>query len=294
MNYNPLLPEVIANPYPYYTYLRRHAPVSQVDPHGWWVISRYDDIMFALKNYQLFSNANFFPVMTAGAFNPLADASVIVMVDPPVHTRLRKLANRAFTPRIIAALEPRIHEIARDILAEMTVKGTFDLMRDFAIPLPGQVIAELIGVEPERREDFRRWSDIFMAAMGGKVLDAYEQQDLAAFRTYFEYIIERCRREPQRDLISALVQAEEEGQQLTAGEVFNLAIVLLLAGNETTTNLIGNTALALLRHPQELAKVQGDPALVLNLVEEGLRYDSPVHSEFRLATQDVPLGGVTI
>lgn len=297
MNYNPLVPEVQENPYPYYAYLRRHAPVYKVEPQGWWAIARYDDIMSVVRSPQLFSSQHFFAGLTLEDSDPLLQDPIIMSLDPPAHTRLRKLANRAFTPRIVGALEPHIREITQELLAQRSADRTFDLVRDLAAPLPVRVIAELLGVEPERRDDFKRWTDAWITAAGGMgtvETHAQRRQDIAEFHAYFQHMIEVRRKEPKSDLISALVRAQDEGQMLTAGEVFNLATFLLIAGNETTTNLIGNTVLALLRHPQELAKAQANPALLPNLIEEGLRYDGPVQSEFRHATQDVTVGGTTI
>jgi len=296
MNYNPLLPEVMENPYPYYAYLRSHAPVYKVEQLNWWAISRYDDILAVVKDYQRISNANYFPGLSADTFNPMGEAPAIVELDPPDHTRIRKLANRAFTPRIVASLEPRVRAIAQELLSQAFAKGTFDLIGDFAIPLPVWVIAELLGIEPERRDDFKRWADTFSHAIGGKTadMDPHQQQDLLEYRAYFEDVIERRRKEPQADLISALVKAQEEEQRLTAAEVFSLAVFLLLAGSETTTNLIGNAVLALLKHPEELAKVRANPGLLPNTIEEALRYDSPVSSEFRQMKEDVTIHGTTI
>ncbi|MGH7961934.1 MAG: cytochrome P450 [Candidatus Binatia bacterium] len=294
MDYNPLVPEVMTNPYPYYTYLRRHAPVYKVESLDWWAITHYDDIMSIVKDYQRFSNEHYLPAISEDTFNPFVDAPMMVGSDPPVHTRLRKLVNRAFTPRIIASLEPRIQEITQALLAKIAAKGAFDLMQDFAIPLPVQVIGEMLGVELERRDDFKRWTDTFAEVIGGKKLDAQQQQDIVEYRAYIQHLIQARRKAPQSDLISELIRAEEEEQRLTVAEIFNIGVLLLIAGNETTTNLIGNTVLALLKNPGELAKVRTNPALVTNLVEEGLRYDSPVQAEFRHTTEEVTLRGVKI
>ena len=299
MDYNPFAPEVKENPYPYYAYLRRHAPAYRVEPFGFWAISRYEDVDYAVRNPQLFSSATLFEVML-GDLNPVPEAPSLISSDPPVHTRLRKLVNRAFTPRLIAALEPRIREIASQLIAQVATGSEFDLIADLTIPLPVIVIAEMLGVEPDRRDNFKRWSDDLVSAInmasGGIAEEDRSRirQSIAEFRTYFQHTIEARRREPREDLISGLVRAEEEQQALTADEILGLTTLLLIAGNETTTNLIGNAVLALLDHPAELAKVRADPALVPNLVEETLRYDTPVQNIFRQTTRDVELAGTAI
>ncbi len=298
MDYNPFAPAVKENPYPYYAYLRRHAPAHRVEPFGFWAISRYQDVDYVVRNPQLFSSAALFDVML-GDLNPVPEAPSLISSDPPVHTRLRKLVNRAFTPRLIAALEPRIREITSQLIAQVT-GSEFDLITDLATPLPVIVIAEMLGVEPDRRGDFKRWSDdivyaVNMASGGIAEEDRSRiRQSIAEFRAHFQNTIEARRREPREDLISALVRAEEEQQALTSDEILGLTTLLLIAGNETTTNLIGNAILALLDHPTELAKVRADPALVPNLVEETLRYDTPVQNIFRQTTRDVELAGTTI
>jgi cytochrome P450 len=298
MDYNPFAPAVKENPYPYYAYLRRHAPVYQVEPFGFRAISRYNDVDYVVRNPQIFSSAALFTVML-GDLNPVPEAPSLISSDPPVHTRLRKLVNRAFTPRLISALEPRIREITSQLIAQ--VPGSeFDLITDLAIPLPVIVIAEMLGVEPDRRGDFKRWSDdivyaVNMASGGIAEEDrARIRQSIAEFRAHFQNTIEARRQEPREDLISALVRAEEEQQALTADEILGLTTLVLIAGNETTTNLIGNAVLALLDHPAELAKVRADPSLVPNLVEETLRYDTPVQNIFRQTTGDVEMAGTTI
>lgn len=297
MDINFMSPAVLDNPFPYYARLRQEAPVYWIEPMQAWAISRYQEVFFVLRNPQLFSSARWWQATAVQDMDPALEAPHIMASDPPVHTRLRKLINRAFTPRIVANLEPRIREITNEIFDQMASRDELDFMRDLAIPLPVTVIAELLGVEQERRQDFRRWTDSFVATVGGmgtEAMNAQARQDLAEFHTYFRQMIEVRHKEPKDDLISGMVRAQDEGQMLTSGEVFNLATFLLLAGNETTANLIGNTILAILQHPEETAKVRASPALLSNLVEEGLRYDSPIQIIPRHTTQDVELGGKMI
>lgn len=294
MNYNPFLPEVKENPYPYYAYLRRHAPAYQIEGIGWWAITRYDDVLSILRNPETFSSA-IMMVAVMGEFNFAPEA--IIGMDPPAHTRLRKLVNRAFTPRLVASLESRIREITKDLIAPMRATGEFDLMAGLANPLPVMVIAEMLGVEPARWDDFKEWTNAIVLAMGGRVAEdqrGYVSQCISDLQAYIRNMITERRKEPRNDLITALIRAEEENQVLTSEEVFNLAIFVLAAGSETTTNLIGNGVLALLAHPAELAKVQENPALLPNMVEEILRHSGPVQTLSRQTTRAVELSGTAI
>ncbi|MGH7965057.1 MAG: cytochrome P450, partial [Candidatus Binatia bacterium] len=298
MEYNPFVPEVRENPYPYYAYLRQHAPVYQVPGAGFWAVSRYDDVFSIVKNPQVFS-ATILVAALLGEFTPFApEAPSMVSQDPPGHTRLRKLANRAFTPRRIASLESHLREVVDKLLDPIAARGECDLVRDLSAPLPTIAVAELLGVPPERRDDFRRWSDDVVHSMNSDVLTDEDRvqirQSIADFRAYFHEAIETCRRHPGDNLLSDLVRAEEEQQRLTSEEILSLAVLLVAAGNETTTNLISNTVMALFRHPEEYAKVRANPTLVPSLLEETLRYDSPVQVWFRLTTQEVEVAGTTL
>jgi len=298
MEYNPFLSEVQENPYPYYAYLRQHAPTYEVPGVGLWVVSRHEDVLSVFRNPQLFSSTVYVNALV-GEFNPFSpEAPAMIASDPPSHTRLRKLVNRAFTPRRIAGMEAHIGEVTNDLIEHAAAKSTFDLVKDLAEPLPVTVIAEMLGVEPERRHDFRRWSDAIIIASKGMGVTAEEREqiprELAEFRAYFRAAIEKCRTQPGDNLLSDLVRAEEENQTLTSEEILSLAVLLLVGGNETTTNLIGNAMLALLDNPDQLAMVQAKLALVPNLVEEALRYDAPVQGSFRMTTQEVEIGGTKV
>jgi len=296
MQYNPLDPAVRANPYPSFAHLRENSPVALVEPFGFWAVSRYDDVINVLRSPALFSSATMVTSLL-GELQAFPDAAVLIASDPPVHTRLRSLVNRAFTPRAAADLEPRVRVLVDDLVAGFADRGSCDVVAELAMPLPVIVIAELLGVDPARRVEFKRWSDDIVGAVAG-MMDGTQQErirgSIAAFMEYFQEVMDERRAHPRADLISALVQAEEQGQVLSTREVLAFTFLLLIAGNETTTNLIGNAVLALLAHPAELARVQADPSLIPGLVEETLRYDAPVQSLFRRATRDVVLGGVTI
>lgn len=297
MDYNPLLPEVQQNPYPYYAHLRRHAPVFLVESMGSYAISRYDDVQFVLRNHQLFSSSVLFTALL-GEFDPMPESPGITGTDPPVHTRLRKLANRAFTPRAVAALESRVRRIAQQLVANIRSKGQFDFVKDFAAPLPVMALSQMLGVELERQADFKRWTDDIIVTGGSRIIQEDDRKrilrSIADFREYFQHAIAVRRKERRDDLISSLVEAEEDNQTLTSDEVLSMAVSFNLAGNETTTNLMGNTMLALFDHPEQLARVQANPALIPNLLEEVLRYDAPVHLLFRRTTQAVDIAGTAI
>lgn len=298
MDYNPFSPEVRKNPYPYYAYLRRHAPVYQIPGVGFWAFSRYDDVMSMVRNPQVFSSATLYTTMT-GDLNPFPpNAPPLVGIDPPDHTRLRKLVNRAFTPRRVASLETHMREVVQHMIAQMAAQGEGDLMSDLAIPFPGIVIAELLGVPTERRADFRRWSENIVRALNGTAVPQEEyaeiRQSHTELRAYLEEAIATYRKQPGDNLLSDLVRAEEENQRLTAEEIVSLAALLVLAGNETTTSLLGSTILALFDNPQELAKVRANAALVPQLIEETLRYDAPVHGLIRQTTSEVEVAGTNI
>jgi cytochrome P450 len=293
MNYNPLSPTVRDNPYPYYAELRDKTPVAWIEPMQAWAVSRYSDVDFALRNPRLFSSASW-NTAASGDLVVVPEAPGLLSMDPPDHTRMRKLANKGFTPRLVRAMEPRVGTITQDLLKSLTKHAEMDLVSTLSVPLPIIVIAEMLGIELERQADFKRWSDAVVRSLNRPTDEAVRaeiKQSITEFRAYLEYMITKRRTEPGDDLITAFVQAEEERQVLSSIEILGLAVLLLAAGNETTTNLIGNAVLALLDHSEELAKVRADRTLVLALVEEVLRYDSPVQVIFRQTTQEVELEG---
>ena len=291
MQYNPLLPEVRENPYPYYAELRRNHPVYPIGEQGAVAVSRYEGVAFVLRNHEHFSSA---------AMGSLAGSGeMLIGSDPPGHTRLRSLVNRAFTPAMVAALELRIREVTAELLDRAGSPGEIELVSELANPLPVTIIAEILGVDPALRDDFKRWSHSTVSGSPGSRTASDEERsrvskDRQEFSDYFRRAIEERRREPREDLISALVRAEDEEHALTADEVLAFTQLLLIAGNETTTNLIGNMVLALLEHPEQLQRVMDDRSLIPNTVEEALRYDSPVQFLFRVAAHDVELAGTTI
>lgn len=296
-SFNPFSAEFKADPYAVYAELRRDEPVARTEPLGFYAVSRYEDVSFVLKNPQLFSSAAMGAATMLGGGQGMMRASTVINSDPPDHTRLRALVNRAFTPKMVAEMEPRIRELTSDLLDRVISSGEMDLTKDLAIPLPVIVIAEILGVEAERYEDFKRWSDEVVLLMSGSADEAERdaiRADLEGLSEYFQEIIDARRKEPRNDLISQLVRAESEDQSLSGEEVLSFTGLLLIAGNETTTNLITNGTLALLENPAEMKKMQDDRSLIPNMVEEALRYDAPVQFLFRTAAQDVEVAGTTI
>jgi cytochrome P450 len=295
VEYNPLAPEVQENPYPYYASLRERHPVAWVEPLRCWTISRYQDVDYAIKNPQVFSSAKWIG-QSLGDLNPAPEVPWMIETDPPDHTRLRKLVSKAFTPRMVSLLEPRVRAIAGQLL-ETLRKREFDFVHEFSGVLPVIVIAEMLGVESEHHAEFQRWSDNIVRGTsrpGDEVERAQIRQSNDEMRAYFRKAIALRRKEPRDDLLSALVQAEEERQVLSADEVLAMAMLILLAGNETTRNLLGNAVLTLLAQPAVSAEVRSERSLVPKLVEEVLRYDSPVQVVFRRTTKPVALSDTII
>jgi cytochrome P450 len=227
----------------------------------------------------------------------LLESRSLIMSDPPVHTPMRALVNRGFTPRRISALEDRIRAMAADAIEQIRGQEVFDLVQELTVPIPVRVIAEMLGVEPDRHDDFKRWSDAIVTGISGGAAGQTPAVLLSAFQelmAYFSEIVERRRLEPRDDLVSVLVAAQEGDTKLTDLEVVMFGVLILAAGNETTTNLIGNAVLSLLRLPEELEKVRKNPDLIPSLVEETLRFDSPVQALFRQVTADTELAGTPL
>ena len=303
-----LSPSVRADPYPYYANLRREAPVQRLDPFGLWAISRYDEVLHVVKHPEIFSSSAMRTLamggisMAAGSGQmleaaELAQSDTLIAADPPRHTRLRNLVNRAFTPRRIAALEPRMREIAAEALDPCIERGDLELVRDLSTPLPVRVIAELLGVPASRFRDFKRWSDALVTSISTTSADVDVSQLMEARRELVAFLVEQvaeAQRSPRDNLLGALVRAQADEGVLTEAEAVSFGLLLLVAGNETTTNLIGNALLALLEHPDQLGRVQSDPSLIPNLIEEALRYDSPVQGLLRRTSRDVETAGTKI
>ena len=285
---NPLSRKKWANPYPYYARLRRRDPVHRMRTANMWTLTRHEEVEAVLRDPRTFSNE--------GLDYGYARHRVVTLldIDPPDHTRLRRLVSRAFTPRAVSRLEGRISKIAEDLLDSLGETRRFDLMSSFAYPLPLTVIAEMIGVPPRDMDRFEDWSDglalSIEAVLNRRQVRRVEECNKALF-DYFLELIEERRQDPGDDLISTLLSVEEEGDRLSREELISMLMLLLVAGNETTRNLIGNGMMALLEHPDQLRRLRDDPELIDAAVQEILRYDSPVQMVARRVTEDTEVGG---
>ena len=295
VTYNPLAARVVQDPYPTYARLRSRSPVHRSRVLDAWVFTRYADVEAILRDYRRFSSVpSTVQSKRQGSYRPPRADWTMLFLDPPEHTRLRGLVNQAFTPRAVAALEPHIRAIMEQLLDDIDDPAGFDLMAAVANPLPVIVIAEMLGVPPEDRAQFKHWSDERARILEPIVTPEERKRAVAAgesFDAYFMPIIRVRRREPREDIVSALAQAKEEGDSLTEREMLVMLRLLLIAGNETTTNLIGNGMLALLQHPEQLAMLQEDPSRIPAAVEELLRFDSPVQLDLRGVLEDCVVNG---
>ena len=303
--FNPFLPSYQANPYPAYAALRAEDPVHFSAAIQAWVLTAYEDCERVLRDADTFSSSSFTASgQLATALQqqrrefPLGEVPTVLNSDPPVHTRLRALLNRAFTPRAIDGLRPHIEDIAASLLADAgRTGGRFDAVTGFAQPLPIIVIAELLGVPPSDRDQLKEWSTAIANTTNvlntEGALKAARQATLELI-AYMDEVVAQRRTAPGADIMTALVQAEEGGDRLSHDELLAFSILLLLAGHETTTNMIGNGLLALTEHPEEAARLRAEPALLPSAVEEFLRYDSSVQGAVRFARRTAEVGGRTI
>jgi len=304
---NPLTnPALLANPYPFYAMLRQSNPVLRLPlpvetGAGVWLLSRHAEVDLALRDRR-FSvdrmradaarlNRERIPdlfLSGPGALRPM------LVMDPPDHTRVRGLVSKAFTPRRVAALEGRVRKLVGELLDEALSHGPeLDVIRDLGEPLPAIVIAELLGLPPEDHRAFKQWSTAMIETVPQVPLGVAHDlpEKVEVILRYLRGAIAERRRAPGDDLISGMIEAQEERDALSDQELLATSFLLLVAGHETTTNLIGNGSLALLRSPDPLARLRAEPGLMENAVEELLRYDSPVQATVRVTTEDVELGG---
>jgi cytochrome P450 len=315
LDFDPLSLRWSEDPWPVHRRLRDRAPIHWAPESGMFCVSRHEDVVRVLKDPHTFSSSAMNSVLTdLGPIGPrvawgllrfllrtrvnpfeMQRRGSLISIDPPRHDALRAIVNRGFVPRRIAAWEGRARQLVAEALRGLRPGERFDVVERLAVPLPVTLIAEMLGVEPERRRDFKRWSDAIIAvssgpARGNPVALLGELSDL------FVHLRDQARarrREPRDDLVSLLVDASRP-DSLDELDVIQFVVLLLVAGNETTTNLIGNAVLALLEHPEVLERVAGEPALVPRLVEEVLRWDSPIQLVFRQATREVALRDVRI
>lgn len=299
-------PAVQANPYPIYRELRKTAPVFWNGRS--WLISRYDDIVELLNDPRVSSARaeSIFQVLPPDIQQELAPlrhvlGSRMLLTDPPTHTRLRNLVTKAFSARGVTEKRATIQQICDRLLDRVIEQGAMDVIRDLAVPLPGWVIANVLGVPPADQENFTRWSrdQVRVYDRPGTEGDRTSimrqgQASMLEMKMYLEEVIAARRREPRDDLITMLVQAEEQGDRLSTDEMVVMIIALLVGGNNSTAHLIGNAVLTLLRHPDALRQLRASPELIKPAVEEVLRYESPVQATSRVAREAIPLGDYVI
>jgi cytochrome P450 len=281
------------NPFPAYAVMRRVAPVFHDRRHDLWVLFDYASVKRALHDPETFSSRAAPP-----GDKPL---DWLIFQDPPLHTKLRGIIMRTFTPRAIAALEPRIRALCAELLDPACARGAMDVAEDFAVPLPLLVIAEMLGVPVAERAPLKRWAEAILglsdAVAGGetaaRAMAAFRQAKAEMHPFVLGWIAER-RAHPADDLLTRLVEAELDGERLSEEDILGFFQLLLLAGSETTTNLIGSAVLTLAEHPAQLARLRADPALMPAAIEEVLRYRPPVQAVFRQTRRDVAMRGKTI
>lgn len=284
VSYDPTSTSILSDPYDTYDRLRTHDPVHRMRLINGWVLTRYEDVDMVLRDHRRFSKND----------GREDEYRSMLHHDPPDHTRLRSLVSKAFTPRAVRELHPRVQRIVEEMLNDLEGKDRFDLIESLAFPMPVIVIAEMLGVPAQDMDRFKHWSnDVSLTIEPSLREDQIRRVERASeeLYEYFEGIIEERRREPRDDMITALLNAEDEGDKLTHEELLGTLILLLVAGNETTRNLIGNGMRALLKHPDQLQKLRDNSDLLDSAINELLRYDSPVQLDGRLAHSDVEVAG---
>jgi len=299
--FNPLSPAFHADPYPYYRQLRETEPVY-LSPMGLWILTAYDECVTSLRDPRFGRDG--FEAILAAQYGEESEAGRLprsmLFRDPPDHTRLRALVNRAFTPRVIEGMRGQIQGVVSRLLDRVQAKGRMDVIADLAYPLPVTVICDMLGVPVDDHERIKDWSsDIIRSldAIGIPSDPSIVERGRVGRRgiaDYFRTLLPERRRHPRADLLSSLIAAEEQGDRLTEGELLATCVLLFIAGHETTVNLIGNGLLSLLRHPDQLERLRREPALIGSAVEELLRFDSPVQRTARITNAEVELRGRTI
>lgn len=299
---NPFEPGFFDNPYSQYRRLREQRPVNH-SPLGPWTLTRYDDVSRLLRDPSLsVEPANATEDQRAELFPDDEErrqrgSLAILNLDPPDHTRLRRLVSKAFTPKRVEELVGRVQHLVNEMFDAVEPHGEMDVIADLAFPLPFAVISEMLGMPEADRDELRTWSHTLVKTLEPLLTPDEVPELLAASDAMVEHVtaaIEWKRGTPADDLLSAMIAVEEEGDRMSTPELIAQVVLLFIAGHETTVNLIGNGMLALLRHPDQLAALQADPELIGNAVEELLRYDSPVQFSRRIALQDIDIDGQRI
>jgi cytochrome P450 PksS len=297
-------PAFRADPYPTYARWRVEAPVFRVklpDKQNAWLVTRYDDAVTVLKDPRFVNDWRKALTPEQAARMPWMPRTFqtvqrnMLNMDEPDHTRLRGLVHKAFTPRLVANMLERIQSLTEESLNAVQARGRMDLIRDYALPLPTTIIAEMMGVPDQDRNKFHRWSNALVSSSGSRWGMLTVLPAIWAFLRYIRRLVKVRQANPRDDLVSALVVAREAGNCLSEDELLAMIFLLLVAGHETTVNLIGNGLLALLEHPEQMDRLRENPELIKPAVEELLRYDSPVQmASERYPREGVPIAGVTI
>lgn len=304
--FNPTRKAWRADPYPLYRSLQRIDPFHRSRVADGWVLSRYGDILEILGDKGFSADerswSRYGQIRRQAEREGIPDPyennrGSMLRMDPPDHTRLRGLVSKAFTPRAVDALRGRIEEVVDEVIEQLPssgpLGGSFELVRDFAAPLPITVIAEMLGVPADDHERFRHWSDEAVQTLGDSSWEDRRRavRAMEELGEYIEGIADERRWDPKDDLISGLVAAEEAGDRLSRDELFTTCVLLLVAGNETTTKLIGTSIVALLRNPDQLELLRAEPKRIHGAIDELLRYDSPVQLTSRFVTEDTEMHG---
>ena len=297
--------EFMQDPYPILRQLREEDPVHWSDSIGGWILTRYDDMVTTFKDTSHFSNEGrlakavaYLPDDARANFKVFEEhyrRKSLIHSDPPDHTRFRGLVNKAFTPRVVDAMRPRMQEITDELLDAVQQSGRMDVINDLAIPLPVTVLSEILGVPKPDVKFFKNWADDILRFQGVNkpAIETLQrsQSAIVEIRAYLSNLLKEKLRNPSEDLLSKLAAAESEGDKLSEPELINTCITLLVAGHETTTSLIGNGIYLLLHYPEQWRLLQNDPSLLPTAIEEILRYESPVARQPRLMKQDTEMGG---
>jgi pimeloyl-[acyl-carrier protein] synthase len=295
-------PAVLANPYPLYRQLRSEDPVHW-DPclHA-WVVTRYADVVTVLHDFsaERTPTPERLASMGLGELSPIAKVMVkqMLFMDPPAHTRIRKLASYAFTPQRVAALREHIGEVVENLLDAVASRGGMDIIADLAVPLPYTITAEMLGVPIKDAAQLKEWSQDFAEMLGNFQLNperaTHVRSSVEAMANYFRDAFQRTKKHPRPGLIQSFLESDVDGDRFTEEEMIANTIVTMVGGQETTTNLIGNGMLTLLRYPSEMKLLLDDPSLLPSALEEMLRYEPPSQQTARLAPRDLQLGGKSI
>lgn len=297
---NIMSPEVHADPYPFYAELRRNAPVCQVDPGGIWAVSRYADVLTVLRDPQTFSSMAWTERVSPPWLkrNPLAES--LFVLDPPAHTPMRNLINPSLSSGTVAGMEPRMRAVAEELagpLLRRAAEGEVEFVAEFASPLAANAVGSVLGLPRELYPRFKHWTaSVFSISANQHSPEqiATIQSDLAEMERYFGEYFERQRRAPTDDLVTRLLSGTVDGKPLTHDQMMSFLFILLPGGLETTTTVLGDTMIMLARHPEVLARVRADLALIPQLVDEVMRYESTAHTVFRRARRATEIAGTVI